>query len=83
LYKCYILTITPKVEVLNGKEKGKQGTVKKVLRKTNRVIVEGVNLVKKHVKSTEEFKGGIFTKEASLHYSQIALLDPTLKYVIL
>jgi len=59
-----------------GKERGKRGVVKDVDRNKNAVIVEGLNLVKKHVKSTPEHKGGIFTKEMPLHYSNLMLIDP-------
>eukprot|EP00026_Physarum_polycephalum_P017068 Phypoly_transcript_18155.p1 GENE.Phypoly_transcript_18155~~Phypoly_transcript_18155.p1 ORF type:complete len:183 (+),score=30.19 Phypoly_transcript_18155:47-550(+) len=64
------------VFVNGGKEKGKRGIVKEVTRKKNAVIVEGLNLVKKHVKSTPEHKGGIFTKEMPIHYSNLQLIDP-------
>mmetsp|Transcript_16854 Transcript_16854/g.23453 ORF Transcript_16854/g.23453 Transcript_16854/m.23453 type:complete len:238 (+) Transcript_16854:45-758(+) len=67
------------VEIVNPlhRDKGKRGVIKKVLRKSNRVIVEGVNLVKRHIAGTPEMKGGIFTKEAPLHYSMVNLVDPT------
>eukprot|EP00002_Diphylleia_rotans_P008697 TRINITY_DN18712_c0_g1_i1.p1 TRINITY_DN18712_c0_g1~~TRINITY_DN18712_c0_g1_i1.p1 ORF type:complete len:181 (-),score=43.95 TRINITY_DN18712_c0_g1_i1:92-634(-) len=65
-----------KVEVLSGKDKGKQGLVIRAMHHRNKVVVEGLNLVKKHVKSTADRKGGIFTIEAPLHYSKVALVDP-------
>lgn len=65
------------VMVTQGKEKGQVGTVTKVFRKENRLIVEGLNLVKKHVKRTsEENKGGVITMEAPIHYSNVNLVDP-------
>jgi len=64
------------VFVNSGKEKGKRGLVKDVNRNKNAVIVEGLNLVKKHVKSTPEHKGGIFTKEMPIHFSNLQLIDP-------
>lgn len=65
-----------KVRVIAGKDKGKEGTVTKVILKTDRVIVEGVNKVKKHQKPTQaEPKGGIVEKEAALHVSNVKLLD--------
>jgi len=77
LIKKWNIITGDKVHVLFGKDKGKQGIVKKVLKKENRLIVEGLNLVKKHIKSSEEFKGGIFTKEMPIHYSQVSLIDPS------
>eukprot|EP01111_Echinosteliopsis_oligospora_P006276 TRINITY_DN2033_c0_g1_i3.p2 TRINITY_DN2033_c0_g1~~TRINITY_DN2033_c0_g1_i3.p2 ORF type:complete len:175 (-),score=48.78 TRINITY_DN2033_c0_g1_i3:698-1222(-) len=65
------------VEVNTGKEKGKRGIVKDVHRSRNAVIVEGLNLAKKHVKSTPDQKGGIFTKEMPIHYSNLQLIDPS------
>jgi len=65
-----------KVQVISGKEAGKIGTIKKVIRKSNQVLIEGVNLVKKHVASKDEFKGGIFSIESPLHISKVLLVDP-------
>eukprot|EP01114_Cavostelium_apophysatum_P004076 TRINITY_DN14218_c0_g1_i1.p1 TRINITY_DN14218_c0_g1~~TRINITY_DN14218_c0_g1_i1.p1 ORF type:complete len:158 (-),score=28.60 TRINITY_DN14218_c0_g1_i1:73-546(-) len=65
------------VQVMWGTDKGKIGKVMKVLRKRNRVIVEGAKLVKKHVKGTADFKGGIFTKESSIPVSNVHLVDPS------
>lgn len=62
--------------VIRGKDKGLTGVVQTVIRSKNRVIVEGRNLVKKHVKRTETHEGGIFSKEAPLHVSNVQLLDP-------
>lgn len=59
-----------------GKDKGKTGTVTEVYRKKNRVIVEGLNLVKKHIKRTENNPGGIITMEAGIHVSSVQCLDP-------
>ncbi|EHN59145.1 50S ribosomal protein L24 [Oenococcus kitaharae] len=65
-----------KVRVIAGKDKGKEGTVTKVILKTDRVVVEGVNKVKKHQKPTQaEPKGGIVEKEAALHVSNVKLVD--------
>lgn len=64
------------VVVLAGKDKGKTGKVLRVLPKESRVIVSGVNLVKKHLKATREQGGRIETKEAALHISNVALADP-------
>lgn len=64
------------VIVITGKDKGKKGTVLKVLPKESRVIVSGVNLAKKHQKPGLAGPGGIVSKEASLHISNVALVDP-------
>ena len=66
------------VVVLAGKDKGKQGKVLKVLIADNRVIVEGVNLVKKHTNPNPQLgvAGGIVEKEASIHVSNVAIVNP-------
>jgi large subunit ribosomal protein L24 len=64
------------VIVLTGKDKGKSGEVLKVLPTENRVLVDGVNLVKKHVKASPTSQGGIETKSATLHISTVAHKDP-------
>jgi len=64
------------VVVITGKDKGKQGKVKKVLPKTGRVVVEGVNMVKKHTKpSAKNMQGGIMEMEAPLHSSNVMSLE--------
>jgi len=64
------------VFVNSGKDKGKIAKVLKVERSKNRVFVKGCNMVKKTVKSSEQFKGGIFSKESPIHYSKLNLIDP-------
>ncbi len=65
------------VMVLAGKDKGMKGKVLKIIKNKDRVIVEGVNMIKKHVKpSTENPQGGIEEKEAPIHISNVALVDP-------
>ena len=64
------------VKVLAGKDKGKEGKVVKTYKSQNRVVVEGVNIVKKHSKPrTTEEKGGIVEIEASIHVSNVKVLD--------
>ena len=63
------------VEVLCGKDKGKKGEVIEVLRTGNKVKVKGINFIKKHVKTTKEKKGGIFSIENFIHISNIKTLD--------
>eukprot|EP00696_Hemimastix_kukwesjijk_P019111 gnl/Hemi2/8288_TR2858_c0_g1_i1.p1 gnl/Hemi2/8288_TR2858_c0_g1~~gnl/Hemi2/8288_TR2858_c0_g1_i1.p1 ORF type:complete len:191 (-),score=20.45 gnl/Hemi2/8288_TR2858_c0_g1_i1:197-769(-) len=65
-----------KVEVMRGKDKGKQGVVKRVIRNVNCVQVEGLNLHKWTVKSTQDRKGGVFVREAPMNVASVALLDP-------
>lgn len=65
------------VIVLAGKDKGKTGRVLEVRPLDERVVVEGVNLVKRHTKqSLQNPQGGIFTKPAAIHVSNVALRDP-------
>ncbi|CAL5425220.1 unnamed protein product [Camellia sinensis] len=64
------------VMVTRGKDRGETGIVKRVIRSQNRVIVEGKNLVKKHIKQGQGHEGGIFTVEAPLHVSNVQVLDP-------
>ena len=65
------------VVVTAGKDKGKRGKVTKVIRSSNRVIVQGANMGLKHQKPSQDSAGGIIPKEASLHISNVALVDPT------
>ena len=66
-----------KVEVIAGKDKGKQGRVLRVLADKNRVLVEGVMMVKKHVKPNpqQNIKGGIAEQESTIHVSNVMLVD--------
>ena len=68
-----------KVIVIAGYNKGKVGTIKKVLREENRVIVEGVNIVHKHQKSNGQESGGILDIEAPINASNVMLIDPKTK----
>ena len=65
-----------KVRVITGKDKGKEGTIISFVPKKNRVIVEGVRVVKKHVKASASTKGGIVEKEAPIHISNVMLVCP-------
>ena len=64
------------VVVLTGKDKGAKGEVLGVIPAANRVIVQGVNMVKKHNRPTQMSAGGIEQKELSIHVSNVALADP-------
>ena len=66
-----------RVVLLTGKDKGRQGAVVRVLPKEERIVVEGLNLVKRHTRPTQsDPQGGIKSKEAPLHVSNVALVDP-------
>jgi large subunit ribosomal protein L24 len=65
-----------RVVVTAGRDRGKQGEVLQVLRKDDRLIVQGVNLVKRHQRPSAAHPGGIVEKEASIHISNVAHLDP-------
>ena len=66
-----------RVEVIAGKDKGKQGRVLRVIADKNRVLVEGVMMVKKHVKPNPQrnIKGGIAEQEATIHISNVMVID--------
>ena len=64
-----------KVQVLTGKDKKKEGEVIEIDRPNNRAKVKEINMVKKHVKTTKEKKGGIVSKESFIHLSNLKLID--------
>ena len=68
-----------KVVVIAGKDKGKEGKISHVLRAENRVVVEGVNVVKKHVKPNGQAAGSIVEVEAPIHASNVMIIDPKTK----
>ena len=63
------------VQVIYGKDKGKKGEVIEILRSKDRVKVKGINMVKKHIKTTKEKKGGIVSKENFIHISNLISLE--------
>ncbi len=65
------------VIVISGDDKGKTGTVTRVIPDKNRAVVEGVNIAKKHVKATQNEEGGIQDMETPIDISNLALIDPT------
>ena len=69
------------VKVLTGKDKNKDGEVIEIDRANNKAKVKGINIVKKHVKTTKEKKGGIISKENFLHISNLSLIDQKNKKV--
>ena len=64
-----------KVKVLTGRDKKKEGEVIEIDRANNRAKVKEINMVKKHVKTTKEKKGGIISKESFIHLSNLKLVD--------
>ncbi|MCM3741036.1 50S ribosomal protein L24 [Oceanobacillus luteolus] len=66
-----------KVKVLSGKDRGKTGTILELYPKKDRVLVEGVNMVQKHAKPSQENpQGGILNQEAAIHVSNVLPIDP-------
>ena len=70
-----------KVKILVGKDRNKNGEVIEIDRKNNRAKVKGINIVKKHIKTTKEKKGGIIEKENFLNMSNLAIFDIPKKVV--
>ena len=70
------MCIRDRVVVLSGDDKGKTGEVVKSMPKEGKVVVQGVNLVKRHTKPSQTTPGGIVTKEAPINVSNVAIVDP-------
>ena len=68
-----------KVKIISGKDKNKEGEVIEIDRKNNKAKVKSINMVKKHVKTTKEKKGGIISKENFIHISNLAIFDKNQK----
>ena len=68
-----------KVRVLTGRDRKKEGEVIEIDRPNNRAKVQGINIVKKHVKTTKEKKGGIVSKESFIHLTNLKLIDDKVK----
>ena len=68
-----------KVRILTGRDRKKEGEVIEIDRPNNRAKVQGINIVKKHVKTTKEKKGGIISKESFVHISNLKLIDEKAK----
>tara|TARA_A100001011_G_C13908537_1_gene674076 strand:- start:32 stop:277 length:246 start_codon:yes stop_codon:yes gene_type:complete len=68
-----------KVKVLTGKDKKKEGEIIEIDRSNSRAKVKDINMVKKHIKTTKEKKGGIVSKENFIHLSNLKLIDPKVK----
>jgi large subunit ribosomal protein L24 len=65
-----------RVIVTTGRDKGKRGEVRQVIPENGRAIVAGINLVRRHTRQTAQTEGGIISKEATIHLSNLAILDP-------
>ena len=68
-----------KVKILTGRDKKKEGEVIEIDRPNNRAKVQGINMVKKHVKTTKEKKGGIISKESFIHISNLTAVNSNKK----
>jgi|TARA_Y100000817_G_scaffold115038_1_gene90131 large subunit ribosomal protein L24 len=64
-----------KVKILAGKDKKKEGEIIEIDRSQNRAKVKGMNIIKKHIKTTKEKKGGIFSKENFIHLSNLIIVE--------
>jgi len=64
-----------KVKIISGKDKNKDGEVIEIDRQNNKAIIKGINMVKKHVKTTKEKKGGIISKENFIHISNLVIFE--------
>tara|TARA_B100000029_G_scaffold258857_1_gene255529 strand:- start:1767 stop:2015 length:249 start_codon:yes stop_codon:yes gene_type:complete len=67
------------VKILCGKDKGKTGEIIEIIKKNNKAKVKGINMIKKHEKTTKEKKGGIITKENFIDISNVKILDTSSK----
>ncbi len=68
-----------KVVVIAGKSKGKEGTIIRILKDENKVVVESANMVKKHIKPNGQQNGSIVEREAAIHASNVMIIDPKTK----
>ena len=68
-----------KVVVIAGKDKGKEGKITKILKADNKVVVEGINIAKKHIKPNGQTAGSIVEVELPIHASNVMILDPKTK----
>tara|TARA_E500000081_G_scaffold146415_1_gene169385 strand:+ start:74 stop:325 length:252 start_codon:yes stop_codon:yes gene_type:complete len=74
-----ILKKGTQVKVISGKDKGKTGEILELNRKSNRVKIKSINMIKRHTKPTKENKGGIISKESFIHQSNVKNIDLTKK----
>ena len=65
-----------RVRVISGSNKGKEGTITQILKQENKIVIEGVNMVKKHVKPNGQNEGSIVDREAPIHASNAMIIEP-------
>ena len=65
-----------RVRVISGSNKGKEGTITQLLKQENKIVIEGVNMVKKHVKPNGQNEGSIVDREAPIHASNAMIIEP-------
>tara|TARA_Y100000590_G_scaffold460611_2_gene620303 strand:+ start:225 stop:470 length:246 start_codon:yes stop_codon:yes gene_type:complete len=70
-----------KVKILAGKDKNKEGEIIEIQKSSYRAKIKGINMVKKHIKTTKEKKGGIVTKENFIHISNLAIIKDKKKRI--
>ncbi len=70
------LTKGDTVQIISGDDKGKRGKILRVLPKTGRIVIDGVNMVKRHRRATQNTEAGIVTFAAPIHHSKAMLIDP-------
>ncbi len=73
------LKVGDKVVVISGSDKGKEGKIIKTLKNEEKVIVEGIHIIKKHQKGNGQETGGILEREAPIHVSNVMIVDPKTK----
>ena len=73
------LKVNDKVVIIAGKDKGLEGVILGINKETNKVIIQGANMVKKHKKAVGEELGGVIETERAIDASNVALIDPTSK----
>ena len=73
------LKVGEKVVVISGSDKGKEGKIIKTLKNEEKVIVEGIHIIKKHQKGNGQETGGILEREAPIHVSNVMIVDPKTK----
>ena len=76
MVKKYKIKKGDQVVILTGKDKGKKGNIIDIVTKRNRVLIQGISMVKRHTKPSAASKGGIEHKESSVHISNVSIADP-------
>tara|TARA_X000000950_G_C13484907_1_gene485345 strand:+ start:191 stop:442 length:252 start_codon:yes stop_codon:yes gene_type:complete len=74
-----ILKKGTQVKIISGKDKGKTGEILQINRKSNKIKIKSINMIKRHTKPTKENKGGIISKESFIHQSNVKNIDTNKK----